>query len=562
MTSEYKHDIPSINIVVLVTLIGVIGYIASGIYYSLLISYTGILKIEEYSYLLVLVPLAAWVIINILLKYFRPVGVSVDRVLVFLALFFASLIFYAIYKMYSDNIIQYGVLSLVFLAWSFIVLIYRPVDIKYYLAIVFLFTFLVPLPLSWLNLVSGNLSRVMGYLVACISGGEYLTIGDRVLVYITDSMNLERVFEIGYTWSGVISFTSVLAISPLIIYRVIRSNASTSRKIIGLALSVLVASAVTLLGNFLILLALLLATKYYSYDAAMSIFRQTPFLIYVVLAVLSAIYVLNRVLGGAQVGKKNGGEGFIRIREGGFTALLAFGLVFMVLMAYGFVWFAGSLGSEIIVGQLAFVQSMDAIFANPSIIVSNNTLVGNVSSLPLPSLATASGASVVNEIVIEYNSRLFPGYIEVAETPSKFHGWYVYLSSQGYRILKSWSIVDNVTINYMLLEKNKQVMLLGYTIYRVLVLTGNSTSIAYVRVSLFSPVAMKNYGEIMLAMKEIFESATKYAGATGYEDSFMLFERIILVENILILASMALVVLVLSKNYLPLIIRRLKSVRQ
>lgn len=562
MIGEHRHSIPSTSIVVLITLIGVIGYIASRIYNGLFISYMGIiLKIEEYSYLLVFTPLATWCIIDVLLKYFRPVGISIDRVLVFFSSYFASLIFYAIYKLNCDSIIQYGTFSFVLLALSLIALVYRPVNMKYYLAIIFLITFLVPLPLSWLNFVFDSLSRVTGYLVAFVSGGEYLAVDDRVLVYVIDSTGMERVFEVGYAWSGAACFTSVLAISPLIIYRVSRCNTTTLKKIKGLVLSVSVATATALLANFLILLSVLLVAKYCNYDVAISVFSWRPFLIYVFLAILSVIHVLNRVLGCTRIREKNYGKESIRIWEEGFTAQLAIGLIFMVLMSYGFIWFADNLGSEVIVGRSAFIQSMDAIFANPSIIVLNNTDTGNISSLSLPSPTAISSISSMNEIVIKYNDKFFPGYMEVVETPSRLYGWHVYMAFQGYRILKSWSIVDNTTINYMLLEKNKQIILLGYTVYRVPVPTDDSMSIAYVRVSLFFPVTMESCEEIMLTMKEIFESAPKYTGVTEHEDSFTLLEKIILVENTLILAGMALVVLILSKNYLPLLTKRLRSRR-
>jgi hypothetical protein len=89
----------------------------------------------------------------------------------------------------------------------------------------------------------------------------------------------------------------------------------------------------------------------------------------------------------------------------------------------------------------------------------------------------------VYNIGISSGSGIATGYVEVAESPSRFHGWQICLINQGYNIEKWWSETRNTTIVYAVISKGSTRLLLAYSIYTYPTSMGN----LYVRISLFTP---------------------------------------------------------------------------
>ncbi len=546
MTTGSSSSFSPRSILVLVLLVVLTGFVSSTVYGDLFLSYIGTMGMIEYSYLVVLFPLAVIVLIDLLARFFDPIGLSLDRLLLGTALFSSSLMFYFIYRVYSNDILQYGMVSFVFFLWSFIVLNYRPRELKYYLVLVFILALLIPPPLSWINYLSINLSHVMGYLASLLSGGVAEYVGDSLYVWITDASGVKRLFEITFACSGVVSLTSVLSIIPLILYLVLRSKAPSHLKVKGFILSILVSSAVTLLGNLFRLVLIFLVARFYDYNLAMAIFHQSPSLVYVVLAVVSSFIVLNKTLADRLWSFEN--IRGVSLIGNTLNIPLLLGLVLLILLSNAYVLFADTLTSELYSEGMIVLPTVKTIVENPLSTIFNNTGIRVLRNTPAPSLTVALGSSVVREITIEYNHRVLMGYLEVAETPSRFHGWYVCLTFQGYRVVKTWSMQGNISLNYMLLDKDGKYMLLAYSIFRIPVLFGNSTQMVYIRISFFTPTTPNNYEKDSFLLKQIFASISRNVEYTSSEKVSRLFEDLIIAVNVLIIVNIALILVAVLRN--------------
>ncbi len=535
------------SLVVLMAFVFLIGFVASTIFRGMFLAYISSFYMYEYSYMYVLVPLLLFVLLDMLLNYFDPVGLSIDRLLLSLGMYFSSLLFFLIYRFYSEGVIQYGVVAFIFLVWSFLVLIYRPISVKYYFVVVFLMLLFIPPPLSWINYLSTNLSYMMGYLAAVLVGAEAKHVGDSFYVWIVDSVGNRRLFEITFACSGVISLTSVLSVLPFITYFIMRVDADLRVKIKAFLLSILVSTGITLLGNLLRLIIIFLVTRFYSYDLAMVIFHQSPSMIYVVLAIVSGFYVLWRIVGDKLWFFKK--ESIISTRRTLFDHVLVAGFIVLLVMSIGYGSVVNGLSTSA-AGKSIILPSVDTLIANPLLTIFNGTGVRVLKNEPAPYLTTVLGSSIVREITIVYNDRVYSGYLEIAETPSRMHGWYVCLTFQGYKILKSWSIRDNVVVNYMLISKNNRVSLLAYATFRLLALFGNTTQPVYVRLSLFTPASIRNYENQVFVFKELFQKVSRNAESLSSSSVAGVFENIVYLVNGFIVLNLVLVVLGLGKNKL------------
>ena len=100
-------------------------------------------------------------------------------------------------------------------------------------------------------------------------------------------------------------------------------------------------------------------------------------------------------------------------------------------------------------------------------------------------LAEVLGASIVKRFGLEYNGSLYEGYIEVAESPGRYHSWVVCLTVQGYTVNSTWSVkIRDRTYTFISFYKGVSRYLMGFSIYRYPVVIGGEKTTAYIRVSL------------------------------------------------------------------------------
>lgn len=536
-------------------------YIVERVYKQVAMAYIGLMAVEEYSYMLTLAPLVIVLFTYTLLKYFEPVGLSLERLLVYIMLVSTSLSLYLLADKAPQDTLILKILALVMVIWAFTVLFFRPRHGLPHVAVLILLLLLVPIPRGIIDPLSQSLSVVAGKVAAIITGTEMSSIGGRTIITVVDSGGFPRQFEISHACSGIISLLSVLAITPLIIYIVLTAQTTRNRKIATILLSILSATVVVFIGNVLRLAIILWATMHVNYKTAMTIFHQTPSIIYSAIAVVIVFLIINRLMPKPIEKTSQSTRHENKYDVGIYRPRTSWVLAVLVLLATALVYVsvAQVASLSMLTAEVTFIPSMPTFIKNVTHIVFNDTKVKILSDMPIPSLTTILGSTITKRIILEYNGVRFDGYVEVAETPARFHGWYVCLIHQGYRILRSWTDQGNVTINYMLVEKNKRMWLLGYSTYAYPVSTGNETEIAYVRISLFKVVSTSNYGEMALILKELFDSVNiiKQNQEVGLPVSY----HVVVISNILIILNMVLLIMVPVKRAWPnilAVLRRLK----
>ncbi len=542
-----NNDIDYQHVFVLLFIIVLLSYITGAMYANYVKAYLSTLVVDEYTYLYVLMPSAILVTVYIIYRYFELKPPTLDRLLVFITLFLGSLLFYAVSYVRNEYMVQYGGISYIFLLLSFIILLYKPVHIKYYAFLTVLLLLIIPIPISLISYVSASLSYLMGRIMALVPGVDYIESHNRVYLGMIDAIGKYRRFEISYACSGFVSLTSVLSIFPIISYIVVTTISDLRSKIVKSLVIILASASIALIGNIIRLLLIVIITKNYGYDLAMEFFHQSPSVIYVAAAVITAFYLLKKFFP-------------IRVREKpvrykmsySSKNLIAFTLIMLIAVSQLYIYMGGVLVGEVLVRYTPYIPSLKIFLQNPATIVFNQTSVTVKKSIPVPSLTPLLGASIVQEIIIYYKNKYYMGYVEVAETPTRFHGWHVCLTFQNYNILRSWSVSENITINYLLIERNNRIMLLAYTIYRLPLSIGNKTTTTYVRISLFAPASerVRNREATILAemltapVKNSNEAPTEYTGET-----YHLFEIVVLVENILVVTSLILFIIITFKEY-------------
>ena len=126
-------------------------------------------------------------------------------------------------------------------------------------------------------------------------------------------------------------------------------------------------------------------------------------------------------------------------------------------------------------------------------------------SKPVPALIRVLGSSIVEEVGVEYRGHRLRGYVEFAETPARFHSWWVCLTYQGYRVRSTWRDMYNGTIIVFIDYEDGlgNTYMLGYTIYAVPIYFDGKVDEGYLRISLLkhvgrqSPQAEKLIGEAL-----------------------------------------------------------------
>ncbi len=512
--------------------------------------YAELMKLEEYSYLVVLAPLVLGVFTKLVIDEFSVAGLNVPRFFASLMFTSVSILTYVLGDVVTEYSVEFKVLSLVFFVWAAAALFLMPEKALPGVLAMLSLLLLVPVPRAVLDYVSAHLTSAVADLAAWFTGASLIESAGRVVLAVRDVGGVMRFFEVSLVCSGVVSLTSTLAVAPLVSYLIYTSVASRARKLAALATSLAAAAATVFVGNLLRLVAVVLATRYWSYEAALTVFHQVPSLIYVAVAVALAVYICSklpraRIQRGAPT----------KVRVSAPTVAWVASVAVLALITASFIAVVAPVAQGSAGGAVPAAVSLAEFLKEPALKVFNATGAELLSDVPSPYLSEALGVPAIRKVALRYGSYTFTGYVEVAEVPSRFHGWYVCLTLQGYRIIKSWSEVGNVTVNYLLLSKSGGYFLLGYSIYKYL-LQGIAGA-TYVRVSLITPVTPGSYGDVAAAMSSLLRSIGESGSATGEPLSKVL-DYVMVAANAVVLASIALITISVSKTYIMKLINAIR----
>ncbi|MEM2627329.1 MAG: archaeosortase/exosortase family protein, partial [Ignisphaera sp.] len=141
-------------------------------YNDFLNAYIEILKMENYSYLIAIIPISVVVLYKLLLSYFEIEGINILRLLGSTTLFLFSILFYLIGDIINEFFLEFKALSIVCLLWSSLTLFFRPKSFAIaYLSIAILLTF-VPIPRQAVDYLSSILTRVVASAVSTITSTQ------------------------------------------------------------------------------------------------------------------------------------------------------------------------------------------------------------------------------------------------------------------------------------------------------------------------------------------------------------------------------------------------------
>ncbi|MEM4486952.1 MAG: archaeosortase/exosortase family protein [Zestosphaera sp.] len=467
-----------------------IALLSESAYRGIVESYLKLMFVEEYSYLLVVLAST----LTLFYYLFRSVGLSyevrVSKVIVSVLLADLSLIFYISSFLDLGNAVQYGSLSLVLLVLALIIFIYNPLTLKDLIPLLSLFM-LVPLPTSVIDSVTPHLSRFVGRAVAVLTGVTFIENPVYAQIVVVTPSG-PAVFNVEIACTGIVSLSSVFAVIPVVTYLVAFSPSTARRKIVSVATSLMLAVLIGFLGNLVRVLLVIWGSMSYGVEVGMELFHSPLSIVYSTLSVLAAFFVADRYAGLRRLTPRSVGS-WSRIEWGFVAGVLAVTLIFTSVYAVTLHYIASpNINDALRRDGIVLGDNELSDFMNnpPRYVFSGRGDLTLTHQSYSSYLTRVLGAFSVYEVVLVKDGVPHFGYVEVADTPGRFHTWQLCLRLQGYRVVNSWSRIFNGTRLYFIeVERDSIEGLLGYVIMPVFIGDSNAQAIAYVRASLmmFSP---------------------------------------------------------------------------
>ena len=526
-----------IKIVTLLIIFTSLAIIMKNIYGDFINFYSRLIMLSEYSYLLLLLPITLVVFIKVILEKFQIIGISLIRVFTFIMLISISLLLYTLANLVIVNTFEFIALSFIFLLWGVLVLFLSSKSFISGLLTMSMLLLLIPIPRSLINELLTVSTSFIARVVSILTNSAIHTSTNYFVLSTIDNLGIVRLFEINPKSSGVITLTFVIGIIPVIGYLVSRSNVSNIKKLgVGIA-SILIAISIVLLGNITRLVLAILITRYWGYGIGLIISHSVLSIVCIVIAIATSIYVCTK-LPTKSIGAKTG-EGITRVDVKWIISII---LIMLITIIYPYI--SHLISQSVIISNTSPVLSLPK-FLNESIIIDTEA----IPDTSIPRLDKLLKTSIIKSFTLNHKDWEFLGYLEIDEDLTKFSNWYIYLTLQGYRITRYWSEISNVTINYILLSRESENILIGYTIYNYLT---RMNSTVFARVSLLTSVSTeKNYKYITSTMRSLFNNVEV---SNGFKITNSL-EYVILAINISIVVNLILMILSIIGKYLSNIFR-------
>ena len=513
-----------IKVITLLIIFLSLAIIVKHVYGDFMGFYFRLAMLSEYSYILLLLPIAIAVFIKVVLDRFQIVGANLVRVFTFTMFISISILLYTLANLVIGNVIEFITLSFIFLLWGILTLFLSSRSYVSAFLTMSIFLLLIPIPRSLINELLMTLTSIIAKIVSILTNSALSISTNYPVLSTIDNLGMVRSFEINPMSSGVITLTFIIAITPLIGYLVSRSTAPTTKKLGIGTVSILIAISAVLLGNITRLVLAILITKYWGYEIGLIISHYTLSVICIAIAITISIYLCTKLPSKSVDTEVERGIVKIDIR---WVVSVILAMLITIIYPY----------ASLITLQSTIMSNVSPVislpnFFNESIIV--NTDIPNTS---IPKLNELMKASIVKSFTLNHKGCEFSGYLEIDEDPTKFSNWYIYLTLQGYRITGYWSEISNVTINYILLSKGSENMLIGYTIYNYPTEMKNAV---FARVSLLTSVnSEKNCKYVASIIRSLLNNVEV---SNGFKVTNSL-EYVILAINMSIVINLILMIL-------------------
>ncbi len=460
---------------------GILGHLAETSYREFFESIIRLAQSEEHSYIIV----SFFTVFAVLYLSTRYIGFSYgfrpSKTVFATALLVLSMAIYSIARVDLVHRVQLMGLSFTCIFIALLLLIYEPSTLGE--AVVLLTPLLlIPLPSATLDILTPVLSRYIGRLAGVVTGVRIIEAPGFTQLEVVSASGETVRLSVETACTGIVTVSSILAITPLLVYIVSFSVDRPVRKILVSIVSLFIALLIGLTGNFIRVLIVVYATMRLGAEQAYRLFHYSPSLIYSVLSVLVAFHLIKK---------------YLKFKTHWSRSL-------QVNLALKVTWerVAGVLLLAIIIaGSVSVILRIINTSSNvPSVVVNVNSIKDYLEK-PEGYLSTSRvnfinarydlfltrvlGALATYRVVAISMGEIYSGYIEVVDTPARLHTWEFCLTLQGYFVKASWSSsIEGIRVNFISIERGDWRGVLAYTIIPIIIRTLSGEYTIYTRVSL------------------------------------------------------------------------------
>ncbi|MEM4471826.1 MAG: archaeosortase/exosortase family protein [Zestosphaera sp.] len=466
--------------------VSLIALLLQSIYREYVESVVKLMFTEDYSYLLV----SFITVVFVLYLSLRYMGFTYEiqpsRLLASAFLVVTSTILYHVSKLVIGYSLSILGLSFAIAMMSILILVFKPVTIGDVVPVLTpLFT--VPIPTSVIDVVTTNLSRVVGRVAAALTSTEFIDTGAFAIIKVETSQG-PYLLSVEAACSGILTLSTVIVIFPLLAYYATSSREKALKKLGASLLALLAGLLVGFLGNLVRVVIIVFTAKYHSVDVAVGIFHYSPSVIYASISVVLAYVIIDRV---TQVRfiipEPVAIKAYVPELRWGYVSGILVSAVVIVLLMQSLVAVTADAGTTNASHVVVEVGNLDEAVNNLSTYLFSSE-VRVLRATYDDFLTRVSGALATYRVRVIIDDTVYQGYLEVVDIPARFHTLQLCVSLQGFKILNSWSESRNtLQLSHITMEKSNSKYILSYTLIPVIVKTIGSEQILYARVSVFRP---------------------------------------------------------------------------
>lgn len=460
---------------------GILGYLAESSYREFFESIIRLAQSEEHSYIIV----SFFTVLAVLYLSARYIGFSYgfrpSKTVFAGALLVLSVAIYSLARVDLVYRVQLMGLSFTCIFIALLLLVYEPNTLSE--AVVLLTPLLlIPLPGSALDFLTPVLSRYVGRLAGAITGARVIEAPGFTQLEVMSASGETVRLSVEAACTGIVTASSILAITPLLVYIVSFSVNRPVKKLLVSVVSLFIALLIGLTGNLVRVLIVVYATMRLGAEQAYTLFHYSPSLIYSVLSVLAAFHLVKKYLKFKTYWSRSLQVDLILKATWERVA----GVLLLVIVIAGFVSvILGIINTSTgIPSVVVNVSSVKEYLEKPEVYLSTSRVNFTNARYDL-FLTRVLGALATYRVIARSMGETYSGYIEVVDTPARLHTWELCLTLQGYFVKASWSSsVEGVKVNFISIERGDWRGVLAYTIIPVTVKTPSGEYTVYTRVSL------------------------------------------------------------------------------
>ena len=490
------------NIVFIVTYISWAISIVILSYWSTIRGLVRLASLDEYSYLLAVPIIVAYIALRRISGLNIKLAISVQSIAFSLLLISISLYLYMI-SWTSELTLELQTLSLIFMFWAFTALIVNFETLAKIKSIIFLSLLITPIPRVVLDYMAALLSRKVAEIVAAITSAK-LIIGTSVILKTLGPNGETIVFEVWPAYSGVVSLTGFVIGLPLILDHIYSAKAPRRRKVLAATISSISLLILLLLGNITRITLIILSGRVWGLDTAMAVFHTTPSIIWTVVAVIIVMTTLFKIVPR---------EEFQETKTPTITSklnreVLVFTLILLVLLAFITPQLLESTIPYTPIEVKGKVIPVEELSANITKYVFNSSSIEILSDKRDRRTEVLLNIPIVRRVTLRYKKTVIYAYIEGSDNPSQFHGWPVCLTFQGYSLDRYWTetikgYAVELLVTYIEASKGYARMLMAYIRVPAIVSYGVFEKQFFIRVTLYTPIRSPDITEKYSMLKEV-----------------------------------------------------------